>query len=352
MVNTLDLAPIPDVDAALVERHTEVRRQLADQLATADDVSLRVFRHVQHRLISEHLARIDPVAADVPELLVPPKRRLLSSPERLRLQGCAAALNHIDVRLTMVKMGLAPGVLEHETPMVLNALVEAPAPSGDETNAGIVRAKASGFAPGGSAFRPPPPERCRPLLRAAIEMAAEADVPGVVRAGWLLGAVFAIHPFADGNGRTGRLMLHALLSEAAPVGFDWGTPVALTQNRAGYQAAAQAYNPSLTAYDAAKLDPRPLIEFVAESGIEGDLQAGARLAAIRTVVDAAISSGLDEPAAALLVAVAADRNSSLDELGSAGDAVTEGVMALVAAGRLGWDERGKLQVVGPNPFLI
>ena len=168
----------------------------------------------------------------------------------------------------------------------------------------------------------------------------------------MLGAVFAIHPFADGNDRTGRLMLHALLSEAAPVGFDWGTPVALTQNRAGYQAAAQAYNPSLTAYDAAKLDPRPLIEFVAESGIEGDLQAGARLAAIRTVVDAAISSGLDEPAAALLVAVAADRNSSLDELGSAGDAVTEGVMALVAAGRLGWDERGKLQVVGPNPFLI
>jgi Fic family protein len=70
-----------------------------------------------------------------------------------------------------------------------------------------------GTRPGNAAFVPPPPERVAPLL-ADLEKyihAERATLPPLVRIGLVHAQFETIHPFLDGNGRLGRLLIGALL---------------------------------------------------------------------------------------------------------------------------------------------
>lgn len=55
-------------------------------------------------------------------------------------------------------------------------------------------------------FSPPPASDVDGLLDDACQIAAEADWHPAILSGWLHVAVAAIHPFADGNGRTARIV--------------------------------------------------------------------------------------------------------------------------------------------------
>ena len=63
----------------------------------------------------------------------------------------------------------------------------------------------------GSAIYPPPPSRVRVLLEGAIEWYREK--PSVVRAAGFHLLFEDIHPFQDGNGRCGRILLNYMLME-------------------------------------------------------------------------------------------------------------------------------------------
>lgn len=76
----------------------------------------------------------------------------------------------------------------------------------------------SGYNPCSASFVPPPPERVEPLLTDLLEyLGGDAHSP-LVQAALAHAQFETIHPFADGNGRTGRALIHVVLRRrgAAP----------------------------------------------------------------------------------------------------------------------------------------
>lgn len=67
------------------------------------------------------------------------------------------------------------------------------------------------YNPCGADFVPPPPECIQKLLRDLISFCDETAVPPVVQAAIAHAQFETIHPFADGNGRTGRALIQVLL---------------------------------------------------------------------------------------------------------------------------------------------
>lgn len=69
----------------------------------------------------------------------------------------------------------------------------------------------SSFNPCGAAFVPPPPEYVDALLHDLCAFANDDALPAVAQAAIAHAQFETIHPFIDGNGRTGRALIHMLL---------------------------------------------------------------------------------------------------------------------------------------------
>jgi Fic family protein len=67
------------------------------------------------------------------------------------------------------------------------------------------------FNPCQAAFVPPPPEYVVDLLEDLCLFINRDDLPGTVQAGLVHAQFETIHPFGDGNGRTGRTLIHVVL---------------------------------------------------------------------------------------------------------------------------------------------
>jgi len=67
------------------------------------------------------------------------------------------------------------------------------------------------FNPCGAAFVPPPPERVPPLLADLVALLNGDEYSPVAQAALVHAQFETIHPFADGNGRTGRALIHVVL---------------------------------------------------------------------------------------------------------------------------------------------
>jgi Fic family protein len=65
--------------------------------------------------------------------------------------------------------------------------------------------------PCSAAFVPPPPERVPDLLADLCSFCNDESLPAVVQAAIAHGQFEIIHPFADGNSRTGRGLVHLVL---------------------------------------------------------------------------------------------------------------------------------------------
>jgi Fic family protein len=69
----------------------------------------------------------------------------------------------------------------------------------------------SSYNPCSAAFVPPPPEFVRELLLDLCRFCNEDSLPAVVQAALAHAQFETIHPFVDGNGRTGRALVHLIL---------------------------------------------------------------------------------------------------------------------------------------------
>lgn len=68
-----------------------------------------------------------------------------------------------------------------------------------------------GSRPGNALFVPPPPDQVIPCMGALESFLHHQEVPTLIRAGLAHAQFETIHPFLDGNGRTGRLLITLLL---------------------------------------------------------------------------------------------------------------------------------------------
>lgn len=67
------------------------------------------------------------------------------------------------------------------------------------------------YNPCGADFVPPPPEDVRPLLEDLCAAVGDDSLPPLVQAAIVHAQFETIHPFDDGNGRTGRALIHVVL---------------------------------------------------------------------------------------------------------------------------------------------
>ncbi len=67
------------------------------------------------------------------------------------------------------------------------------------------------YNPCGADFVPPPPEEVQPLLDDLCDAINDDRLPPIVQAAIVHAQFETVHPFADGNGRTGRALIHVVL---------------------------------------------------------------------------------------------------------------------------------------------
>jgi Fic family protein len=75
----------------------------------------------------------------------------------------------------------------------------------------------SRFNPCRAIYVPPPPEYVRALMEDLCEFCNSDHLPAVVQAAMAHAQFETIHPFADGNGRTGRALIHIVLKRRRPM---------------------------------------------------------------------------------------------------------------------------------------
>lgn len=92
----------------------------------------------------------------------------------------------------------------------------------DRAIAGVIRDKqnwigGNDYNPVGATYVPPPPERVVVLLEDLCRFIERDDLPPVAQAAIAHAQFENIHPFADGNGRTGRALIYTILGRRGEI---------------------------------------------------------------------------------------------------------------------------------------
>jgi Fic family protein len=158
----------------------------------------------------------------------------------------------------------------------------------------------SALSPHGADFVPPHHERVPDAIDDLVRFAARTDIPALVHAAVVHAQFETIHPFVDGNGRTGRVLVQTVL-RAHGLARHTTIPVS-----AGLLADPDAYFRSLDTYRQG--DPAPIVEQVAHAALAA-LANGRALAAeigrLREEWEARIRARSDSAAWALADALVA-----------------------------------------------
>ena len=123
---------------------------------------------------------------------------------------------------------------------------------------GLVWVGTSSISPRGASHVAPQAELVAPAMSDLVEFMRRDDLPVLVQAAVAHAQFETIHPFVDGNGRTGRALVHALLRSKGTVRHTTA-PVS-----AGLLVDTEAYFESLTAFREG--DARPIVEQLARAG--------------------------------------------------------------------------------------
>ena len=95
---------------------------------------------------------------------------------------------------------------------------------------------------------PPPPDRVPALLDDLVQFVNRDDLPAVAQAAIAHAQLETIHPFGDGNGRTGRCLIHVILRRRAL------TPLFVPPVSVVLAASARSYVAGLTDFREGRVD--------------------------------------------------------------------------------------------------
>ncbi len=91
-----------------------------------------------------------------------------------------------------------------------------------------------------ASFVPPPAEHVPELMNDLVNYLNTSDHPAVLRAAIVHAQFETIHPFGDGNGRTGRALIHTVLNAAGLARGATPISTALSRDRDDYYDALNA----------------------------------------------------------------------------------------------------------------
>ena len=133
------------------------------------------------------------------------------------------------------------------------------------------------FNPCGADFVPPPPEHIAPLMADLCRAINDELLPPIIQAALVHAQFETIHPFADGNGRTGRALIHVVLRRrgVAPA-YVPPISVSLAESRARYIAGLDDFRGDMVV---------GWVEHFAAAAARSAQLAAAYLAAARALVE-------------------------------------------------------------------
>jgi len=197
---------------------------LAADLADAEDAVRRLnasaTSHVSLEGLTRFLLRAESVASSRIEGLAAGPRRLLDAEVALTQGGDAAdrvaveVLANIAAMEAAVELGAASSTITIDDLLDIHRTLMDVSPTADI--GGVVRTAqnwigGSSYNPCSASFVPPPPEEVPTLLDDLLAYVNGDDHPVLLQAAVAHAQFETIHPFADGNGRTGRALIHVIL---------------------------------------------------------------------------------------------------------------------------------------------
>lgn len=147
------------------------------------------------------------------------------------------------------------------------------------------------YGPHGADFIAAHHEMVLPAMDDLVTFANRYDVPVLVQAALTHAQFETIHPFPDGNGRTGRAMLHSMLKNK---GLTRNVTVPIS---AGLLTNTESYFAALTAYRQG--DPLPIVERIADASFHAVVngrQLAGEIKATRAEWDGRITARRDAAA--------------------------------------------------------
>ena len=249
-------------EAYVPDQIAEADLPLPGPLAAATSEAERALVELNHdppalkslEALARQLLRAESVASSRIEGLELSHKRLARAAydqEAARDETATSVLGNIRAMERAIEIGANPA------PVTVDSIVELHktlmAATRDARFAGVVRDTQNWiggetFSPRGAEFIPPPSKYVVNLLEDLSHFLNREDLPGTQQAAVAHAQFETIHPFADGNGRVGRCLIHVVLRRRrlAP---RYVPPISLV-----LAANADRYIKGLTAYRAGRVD--------------------------------------------------------------------------------------------------
>lgn len=199
---------------------SDLAADIADAEMAIRELNHAGTNHVSLEGLARFLLRAESVASSKIEGLHAGPRRLLEVEAALARGGDTADRTAVEVLGNIAAMEAAVEMPSGREGMVLADLLEIHrvlmARSSTPDVAGVVRDQqnwigGSSYNPCSASYVPPPPEYVNALLRDLVRYSAGDEHSPLVQAAVAHAQFETIHPFIDGNGRTGRALIHVIL---------------------------------------------------------------------------------------------------------------------------------------------